>query len=280
VLVAGAPVVPEPQEFASTAFYKPSSNEAAARAADIRALFADPTAPWIPDARERSGGWIAHWLGGGEGVVSIPVDGGNITLPHRPAAFPDWLGPTAQLPISGVLRPFAVLPPPKSQAVADDKGKEAPERACVAPAWPPIRPAYPLPPYTIALVERGGCDFATKVLAAQERGAAAVIVGDSVAHPGETDEEGRARENLITMFSPEDTSGIIIPSVFVSRASYLILRDLLANHTVKGKPGIRIEVGEASDDGSALGSLLTFALLMPSLFLIATVAAHRVRVAR
>jgi hypothetical protein len=95
-----------------------------------------------------------------------------------------------------------VLPPPKSQAVADDKGKEAPERACVAPAWPPIRPAYPLPPYTIALVERGGCDFATKVLAAQERGAAAVIVGDSVAHPGETDEEGRARENLITMFSP------------------------------------------------------------------------------
>lgn len=31
---------------------------------------------------------------------------------------------------------------------------------------------------------------------------------------------------------------------------------------------------------SALGSLLTFALLMPSLFLIATVAAHRMRVAR
>lgn len=47
----------------------------------------------------------------------------------------------------------------------------------------------------------------------------------------------------------EDTTGIIIPSVFVSRASYLILRDLLSNHTVKGKPGLKVEIGEASDDG-------------------------------
>ncbi|BEI81015.1 hypothetical protein CcaverHIS002_0201750 [Cutaneotrichosporon cavernicola] len=264
VLVSGAPLVPEPTEFASTV----SNSAADARAADIRALFADPTA-WVPDARE-NGGWISHWLGGGEGILSISVDGENITLPHRPAAFPDWLGPSAQLPVTGILRPFTVL---------STDSKEAPERACVTPKWPPTRPSYPVPPYTVALVERGGCDFATKVLAAQERGAAAVVVGDS-AHPGETDEEGRMRENLITMFSPEDTSGIIIPSVFVSRASYLIIRDLLSNHTVKGKPGLEVEVGEASDDGSALGSLLTFALLMPSLFLIATVAAHRVRVAR
>lgn len=186
-------------------------------------------------------------------------DAHNISLPHRPAAFPDWLGPSSQLPVEGVLRPFTVLPPPKSKpkSKAEQEGggpsvgmrradgdvddathhdighaspsgetaastsgndnedaasnglgatgsrdDEAPERACVAPAWPPIRPSYPLPPFTIALIERGGCDFATKVLAAQERGAAAVVVGDSVAHAGETDEEGRTRENLITMFSP------------------------------------------------------------------------------
>lgn len=303
----------------------------------------------------------------------------NISLPHRPSAFPDWLGPNAQLPVDGVLRPFSVLAPPKKltkglefggqdgelpegSARADD----APERACVSPTWPPVRPSYPSPPFTIALVERGGCDFATKVLAAQERGVAAVVVGDSVAHPGETDEEGRSRENLITMFSPgefdliivrlrpftsasrrrhtlsclgmvthfpcvfqletraesrrpdavsdlfstpsivdtlfqshcvnasllrrcwnvtrvergwtseaapivlltnftplahsaiptlsppnatEDTTGIIIPSVFVSRASYLILRDLLSNHSVEGKPGLLVDLGEASDDG-------------------------------
>ena len=60
----------------------------------------------------------------------------------------------------------------------------------------------PTPPYALAMVERGECDFATKVLAAQERGAAAVIVGDGVARLEETEEEGRERENLITMFSP------------------------------------------------------------------------------
>jgi hypothetical protein len=54
----------------------------------------------------------------------------------------------------------------------------------------------------IALIERGGCDFATKVRAAQERGAGGVIVGDGMARPGETEEEGRERESLITMFSP------------------------------------------------------------------------------
>jgi len=51
-------------------------------------------------------------------------------------------------------------------------------------------------------VQRGGCDFATKVRAAQERGAAGVIVGDMISHLGETEEEGRERESLITMFSP------------------------------------------------------------------------------
>lgn len=119
-----------------------------------------------------------------------------------------------------------------------------PQRACVPPAWPPIRPSPPQPPYVVALVERGDCDFATKVLAAQERGAAAVVVGDSPARAGETDEEGRKRENLITMYSPEDTTNIIIPSVFVSRASYLTLRDMLSNHTK-----LKVEVGEADDDG-------------------------------
>lgn len=166
--------------------------------------------------------------------------------------------------------PFASLPEPTSpehgdaednsahgswhgENKADDDGGLGPtlprERACLPPAWPPIRPRAPKAPYLVVLVERGGCDFATKVRAAQERGAAAVVVGDGVARAGETDEEGRRRENLITMFSPEDTSGVIIPSVFVSRASYLALRDLLANHTIDGRPGLRVEVGEAADDG-------------------------------
>lgn len=131
-----------------------------------------------------------------------------------------------------------------TQSMLRPRSDLPPERACVPPTWPPIRPSPPKPPYVVALVERGDCDFATKVLAAQERGAAAVVVGDGVARAGETDEEGRKRENLITMYSPEDTSNIIIPSVFVSRASYLTLRDMLNNHTK-----LRVEVGEADDEG-------------------------------
>lgn len=131
-----------------------------------------------------------------------------------------------------------------SRRSSQPRSDHPPQRACVPPAWPPIRPSPPQPPYIVVLVERGDCDFATKVLAAQERGAAAVVVGDSPARAGETDEEGRKRENLITMYSPEDTTNIIIPSVFVSRASYLTLRDMLTNNTT-----LKVEVGEADDDG-------------------------------
>lgn len=153
------------------------------------------------------GGW--HWLNLGEGAVTF----GNTSLPHRPAAFPDWLD--EGLPVRGVLVPFVDLAETKvvdggeegSEAEgeqghatgdeAEKEGVEAPERACV----PVFRPRNPPRTDRLALVERGGCDFATKVLAAQARGAGAVIVGDS-ARPHESDREGRTRENLITMFSP------------------------------------------------------------------------------
>ena len=77
----------------------------------------------------------------------------------------------------------------------------APELACYPPRFP-VRYIEPSHPWRIALVERGECDFASKVRAAQERGAAGVIVGDMKVREGETDEEGRTREGLITMFSP------------------------------------------------------------------------------
>ena len=77
-----------------------------------------------------------------------------------------------------------------------------PEQACLPLQNPPPPYEDPERPYKIALVERGGCDFATKVRAAQDRGASGVIVGDGTARDDESDEEGMQRENLITMFSP------------------------------------------------------------------------------
>ncbi|WWC95673.1 hypothetical protein V866_002538 [Kwoniella sp. B9012] len=239
-------------------------------------------------------GWLARWLSmGGEGevVVHLPLGSHqhqpNLTLPHRPASFPDLSHLSLPLPISGFLIPFSKLDPSLG-ADNDEDVNLLPSgggMACLPPLGLPRPPTHPRPgeSYRIALIERGGCDFATKIRAAQDRDAHAVIVGDSVQHPGETDEEGRKRESLITMFSPEDTDSIFIPSVFVSRASYLALRDLLANGTSSGKQereGLWVDLSQGSDESGALTSLLSFALLMPSLFLLATVAIHRIRVAR
>lgn len=54
-----------------------------------------------------------------------------------------------------------------------------------------------------------------------------------------------------TLMRSEETDSIFIPSVFVSRASYLFLRDLLANGTESGlsDSGLWLEIGRGSDEG-------------------------------
>jgi len=136
----------------------------------------------------------------------------NLTLPHRPAAFPTQLLPPLTLPLAGTLHPFSFFlnytknttqaSTPLFPGAGDTfSSTHNPELGCLPSSFP-IRFEDPAKPYKIALVERGGCDFASKVRAAQERGAAAVVVGDGKAFEGESDDEGRLREGLITMFSP------------------------------------------------------------------------------
>lgn len=89
-----------------------------------------------------------------------------------------------------------------------------------------------------------------------------MIVGDTKAYPGETDEEGRERRGLLTMFSPSgEVEEVRIPSVFVSRAGYLLLRDLLVDGVVSepedrddGQVGSRFDGGHQpalDEDGTA-----------------------------
>jgi len=136
----------------------------------------------------------------------------NLTLPHRPAAFPTQLLPPLSLPLSGTIHPFSTFLNYTRDSTSSDtplfpgagdlfSSAHNPEMGCI-PSGFPIRYEDPPRPYRIALVERGECDFASKIKAAQERGAAGVVVGDGKAFPGETDDEGRLREGLITMFSP------------------------------------------------------------------------------
>ncbi|KAF9285197.1 hypothetical protein BGZ68_004089 [Mortierella alpina] len=67
----------------------------------------------------------------------------------------------------------------------------------------------------VALVERGGdCSFVDKVRNMQASGARAVIVGDN------------QKSGLITMYAREDTSDVLIPSVFITQNHYRELRYL------------------------------------------------------
>lgn len=81
----------------------------------------------------------------------------------------------------------------------------------------------PLPPHLvpppengpwIALVERGKCSFVEKIRNMQDSTADGVIVGDN------------ERNGLVTMYAAGDTSGILIPSVFVAQTQYRELRYL------------------------------------------------------
>lgn len=60
----------------------------------------------------------------------------------------------------------------------------------------------------------------------------------------------------------DDTDSLYIPAVFVSRASYLGLRDLLANQTDSKNPGqgLYIDITEGSDEGKWVNILFVVSI--------------------
>ncbi|TPX31242.1 hypothetical protein SmJEL517_g05383 [Synchytrium microbalum] len=111
----------------------------------------------------------------------------------------------------------------------------------------------------VALVQRGECSFVEKVRSMMRSGAKAVIVGDN--QPGD----------LITMYSQEDTSDVIIPSVFISMSSYRDLR-FLSQFTEKNSglqlqkhgriPHLLVEL-EKNENDIPLVDLILIAVLSP-----------------
>lgn len=127
---------------------------------------------------------------------------------------------------------------------------------------------------------RGSCSFAAKVRLAQSLGAAAILVGDSPAYPTEPDSEGRERDTLLTMYSPEDTSDLFIPALFVSRSTYLSLLDELNATSSSSSKGIQIGLSQDDDWERPLMDLLLLVLLLPSMLTIATLACHQLGIVR
>lgn len=129
----------------------------------------------------------------------------------------------------------------------------------------------------IALALRGECSFAAKVRLAQALGARAVIVGDQ-ALAGESDIDQRRREDLTTMYaSAEDSEDLLIPALFVSRATYLVLLDELA---VSPSGSIAIRLEQDTEWENPLLDLLLGLLLLPSLLTVATLGLHHLQTAR
>ncbi|BGO98315.1 hypothetical protein RTBOTA2_002288 [Rhodotorula toruloides] len=148
------------------------------------------------EAFSLEGGGLSTWS-----ESSIYVERSNSLHPSRPSSF----GPhIVNEPLRGLLFPIDIAAP------TDDYGCTAKP---VAPA--PFTPSKPW----IALVQRGQCPFSDKVRVAQVYGAMAVVFGD------ESEAEGgiSGGHGLLTPWSPDNTDDIAIPSVFVSRASYVSL---------------------------------------------------------
>lgn len=92
----------------------------------------------------------------------------------------------------------------------------------------------------IVLLSRGGCGFLAKVMWAQSRGGAALLVGDDT--PGGP---------LLTMFAREDTSNVTIPSLFTSHTTAHLLSTLIPLDGPTRKLGLKDSSKPGSSDGKS-----------------------------
>ncbi|KAI7908125.1 uncharacterized protein BX663DRAFT_493057 [Cokeromyces recurvatus] len=104
----------------------------------------------------------------------------------------------------------------------------------------------------IALLSRGGCSFITKVRNMQQSGAIAVIVGDPI------------HSNWITMYSPGDSSDIMIPSVFLAKNEY---KKILFLSKLLDRPMMAILQYDEMDKTWQLIDILIIVILSPCIML-------------
>ncbi|KAF9959076.1 hypothetical protein BGZ65_000859 [Modicella reniformis] len=142
--------------------------------------------------------WIVVWLITSleSTTATIIVLATNDTYVDRTAAF----GP--RVPEKGLILDL----------IAVEKLDSEGETTACRPVSGPGVPMTNSTPWA-ALVERGGdCSFIEKVRNMQASGAMAVIVGDN------------QRSGLVTMFARDDTSDVLIPSIFITQHHYRELR--------------------------------------------------------
>ncbi|GAA5984789.1 hypothetical protein JCM11641_002741 [Rhodosporidiobolus odoratus] len=184
------------------------------------------------DAEGLEGGAGAALAGWSESSVS--VERTHSLYPSRPSSFGPHL---VREPLRGMLYPLPSV-------VSTDSYGCTPRPAAPSPLSPPDGADW------IALVQRGKCPFSDKVKLAQARGAKAVVFGDM-----EESEGGiSGGKGLLTPWSPDDTSDIHIPSLFVSRASYLSLLKSWQGEQERAKENPHAPTMEDSDTQTELSA--------------------------
>ncbi|GAA5873410.1 hypothetical protein JCM8547_005429 [Rhodosporidiobolus lusitaniae] len=224
-----------------------------------------------------AGASLAGWS---ESTLSVPSY--EAVFASRPSSFGPHL---VAEPLTGQLFPVSAVEVTDSYACGPIEGARAGElreETKEREAW-------------IALVQRGKCPFSDKVRYAQEKGAKAVVFGDMEESEGGI---GGGR-GLLTPWSPDDTQDIYIPSIFVSRASYLSLLRMWDEEQQAEKEKPKMEHGETQTEETQkkvvgldvvlskeeqfawpLLDLLFLLLFLPSLLTLVTVFTQRVRLAR
>lgn len=219
-------------------------------------------------------GWIWNWAWGAESTVSIVDRSPPLTFPSRPASF----GRELEEPLLGYVIPMASFTQPclpvdnanDTVASHDDNNTGCPE-LCLSGEHRPTDT-------WIALVQRGGCEFAAKVREAQRLGAKAVVVG------GQDPKISEIPDVLLTMYSTGDTSDIHISSTYIRYSDYTTLSSLIESSNTSHS-GIRTLSLLVSTDYSAwewYSPIITFViiLLLPSLLTFMTLLIHRIRANR
>ncbi|KAJ1651218.1 hypothetical protein IWQ61_008164 [Dispira simplex] len=112
-----------------------------------------------------------------------------------------------------------------------------------------------------ALVQRGECAFAEKVRAMQRSGASAVIVGDPL------------YDILVTMYSPDTTDDIAIPSAFVGQSVYRELRAWLNSPL----GSVRVRLVHNGLYNLPLADVILVTIFSPVIMLLVVYALFRIR---
>ncbi|KAF5343255.1 hypothetical protein D9758_013434 [Tetrapyrgos nigripes] len=211
-----------------------------------------------------------NWAWGAESTVSVVDRTPPISFSSRPAAF----GAEINGPLLGYVIPLSsfTIPCSNDSLVHNSSNAGCPTLCLSGPHSPDASELW------IALVQRGQCEFVSKVREAQRLGARAVVVG------GSDPEISGYPDTLVNMYSPEDASDVNIAATFIKYSDYDQLFSLIkaSNTSHAGLRTLSLLITAEYSAWEWYSPIITFIviLLLPSILTFITLLIHRIRAAR